>query len=137
MVVHRTAHAFVWRTESCQLFESFSGSPRERLADGRLASRSFNFIADILQFEQLHFDAFNIKALGVVRIVVDRFGDLGFCIDRIVVVIHVTIVARDSVVTPNVFGTCHFLTVQQRLVELFTMTSANDFDFIVGLKKFL
>ena len=89
------------------------------------------FLADVLEREELFLDLFHVQQLGVATVELRERVAFRIALAKILVVVQATLVAGHAVEVAEVDGVGAFLVGQKRLVHLFAVADTDDLDGVL------
>ena len=112
------------------------GFLRFRLTRG-LLPHFREFVADVLERQELFLDLFHVQQLGVAGVELRERVAFRIALAEVLVVVKAALIARNAVEVSEVNGVGTFLVGQERLVHLFAVTDADDLDLrLVAAEQF-
>lgn len=94
-------------------------------------SKGREFVANILELEQLAFNLIDVEQLRIARIEFGEFRARYVALLEILVVIQAALVARDAVEVPHVDRVRAFLVREERFVHLLAVPDSDYADFVI------
>src|SRR5690606_9101340 len=98
---------------------------------------STEHLLDVIQFEQQLLYLRDVQPFRVVGGVIVRLRYPHLTLAEILRIIEVAIIGRNAVIAPQVLSLGHFLAGNERLIQFFAVTRADDMDRAVGAEQLL